>query len=188
MAFSLSPDRWPTAFTCADPVTLLSAQHEALRELLDELTDTVDDDGRGDATRAHAIRAAFISQLAWHHGDEEAVFLPRLVGFGSGFDALCASCRGHHRAAEAAAWDVAELVAPVCAGEEVDPVEWRRACDTLRDALEAAMHLEDAALWPVLRRLIASDDREDIAATLRLRAEERSEAFELLPRIIVSHP
>ena len=92
MALSFRPDLWPTAVTCADPLALLAAQHDALREVLDELPDAVYDDGSGDVALAHVIRAVFGHHLAWHHGDEEVVLLPRLVGIGSGFDVLWPRC------------------------------------------------------------------------------------------------
>lgn len=161
-------------------MALLSWQHDALRELLDELPASVLDDGVGDRELARAVRATLGLELCWHHADEETVLLPRLVGFSSALDEMCASCRAHHRTVEAAALDVADLARAICLEGFADPVDWREACEALRLVLEPAMAFEDEALWPVARRVLERDDREDIAATLRARAEGRPEHAELL--------
>ena len=50
------------------------------------------------------------------------------------------------------------------------------------------MQLEDDALWPALRQMIERDDREDIAAALRARAEGRPDLVELVTPIAAGNP
>lgn len=174
------PASWPSAVTSADPLAVLTKQHEALRSAVESLPLAVDDDGRGDPTEGRLLRAILERALRWHLDDEETVLLPRLSGLGPGFEQMTECCRAFHEGIKSAAPEVTDLARSICRGGTNDPAEWREACEALRLALEPALIFEDEALLPAARRVFARDDREDIAAMLRARAEARPELSELV--------
>ena len=179
MPVTTTPGLWPTVDETADPLALLSRQHQALRGVLEWMPLTVDDEGRGDPADGRLLKAVLHGPLAWHHADEAEVLLPRLSGLGRVLDEMSHTCRQHHLGVDSAAGEVSGLVADLCRGLDIDPMAWRSGCEALRGALEPAMSFEDESLMPTARMLLEADDLRDMTAELRSRAEERPLLAEL---------
>lgn len=179
MPTTTTPGLWPTVDETADPLALLSRQHQALRGVLEWMPLTIDEEGRGSPADGRLLKAVLHGPLAWHHADEAEVLLPRLSGLGRALDEMSHTCRRHQLGVDSAAGELSGLVADLCRGLDLDPLAWRSSCEALRCALEPAMSFEDESLMPTARMLLEADDLRDMAAELRARAEERPLLAEL---------
>ncbi len=106
----------------------------------------------------------FREAMPRHVADEEESILPRLRGRAADIDAALAGMHEQHAAHEE---HVAELAAAVAAPEARPRIA--TAAAALEEALAPHLDLEEAIVFPAIRRLLTAQDLADIAAEMRAR-------------------
>lgn len=158
-----------------DAVDALLDCHARIREMTALARALAGAHGRSEAEIAEAaarVRRYFTESLAHHVEDEEQSLLPRLRGRDPAVDAALDQMAAEHAAHEPL---VAGLVT-VCAVLESRPAalsEMRAELDPVSAQLagELAIHLagEEQIIFPAVRRLLSTDERDQIRAEMRAR-------------------
>jgi iron-sulfur cluster repair protein YtfE (RIC family) len=158
-----------------DAVDALLDCHARIREMTALARALAGAHGRTEAEVAEAaarVRRYFTESLAHHVEDEEQSLLPRLRGRDPAVDAALDQMAAEHAAHESL---VASLVA-VCAALESRPAalsEKRAELDPVSAQLasELAVHLagEEQIIFPAVRRLLSTDERDQVRAEMRAR-------------------
>jgi hemerythrin-like domain-containing protein len=139
-------------------IELLKADHETVRKLLNEISETTE---RAEKTRGELLER-IASELSVHTRIEEEIFYPALRDAGEKEESVMVyEAREEHRAVD-------ELVLPDLEKTEVGSMEFSGRVKVLKELIEHHADEEEEEMFPKAEQLLSEAELEELEGVDRL--------------------
>jgi hypothetical protein len=145
-----------------DAISLLKADHDKMRKLLDELETTT---ARGIKTRTELF-ATIKGELMVHETIEEEIFYPELKGHPKAREIVLEGYEEHH---------VVDLLMGELEGLDVDDESWGAKAKAMKENVEHHMEEEEGDMFRKARQVFDRAELEDLGARMEARKHSAQE-------------
>jgi hypothetical protein len=147
-----------------DALSLLKADHEKMRDLLNELESTTE---RGVKTRTELF-ATIKGELLVHEAIEEEIFYPELRDHPRAKDVVLEGFQEHH---------VVDLLMGELEGLPVDDETWGAKAVVMKENVEHHMEEEEGEMFQKARQVFDRDELRDLGERMAARKESAKREF-----------
>jgi hemerythrin-like domain-containing protein len=143
-------------------IELLKADHETVRKLLNEISETTE---RAEKTRGELLER-IASELSVHTRIEEEIFYPAFRDAGEKEESVMVyEAREEHRAVD-------ELVLPDLEKTEVGSMEFSGRVKVLKELIEHHADEEEEEMFPKAEQLLSEAELEELGQRMQARKKE----------------
>jgi hemerythrin-like domain-containing protein len=143
-------------------IELLKADHETVRKLLNEISETTE---RAEKTRGELLEK-IASELSVHTRIEEEIFYPAFRDAGEKEESVMVyEAREEHRAVD-------ELVLPDLEKTEVGSMEFSGRVKVLKELIEHHADEEEEEMFPKAEQLLSEAELEELGQRMQARKKE----------------